>query len=144
MSALPKSLERLDLKASTISILNEILAQIEASDTSTSRLIFFTNFAMIEGSYFELNGESEQQEKTFFEALLTKTIEFRKNDITEIEKDYENLRVINDSAFITLTDVVITPYTLPESGHKISEMVLFTDHIVGLSFGELRVRQSDL
>lgn len=115
------------------------LEGLSIGEKTTVRIL--TNFGIIDGKAINFDEESEKEilnEKNNPSALYA--IANRGVDMTmadyEAKIGSDNLKVINQTGKLVLTDAVVTPYANPQGKFNISRMLIFTDQIVGVTFGE--------
>lgn len=138
--------DRIDLKSLTFQCFNtaiEVLKSNEFEGISVSpntSLVILTDFGIIQGSYIpNLESEDDSNESAgeiFVRTITGKVFEIRNKRLVELKSENPELKLINDSSSIVLSDVTITPYSNPSSKSHIGLLTLFTDQIVGFSFGE--------
>lgn len=132
---LPKLLQnRIDNKGLTAGIVYDLVDIFNKKQTSANTKVFFyTAFGIVTGNWV-ISDETED-ETVNLQAKLHKTIIKQKHDqIRKEEAENEHLRLINDSGTIPLVNATIRPYAGGE--HHLSDFLLFTDQIIGLSYGE--------
>ena len=125
---------RVDFKNLTIGHMNDILKSLNESQGARNGIIIFTNFGMVRGMLTEPMIESEESDSSVFQQVVKKAINFRDEDIADSEKEGNRPRPVSDQGFISLRNVKIHPYT-SSTASTIEEMIIFTDQIVGVSFG---------
>ncbi|WMT39744.1 hypothetical protein RE628_20460 [Paenibacillus sp. D2_2] len=130
-----KLLNRVDFRQVTIEQLNHVLNVVTEGDGKKINILFLTNFGLIQGEITDPFNEAEDYEPTFFQSVIKRTIEFRSEAIAEAEENNAATRAVNDGAYIPLKNVVIKHHGSAGT-LKIQEMILFTEHIVGISFSD--------
>ncbi|SET62162.1 hypothetical protein [Paenibacillus sp. NFR01] len=135
METAPIYLNRVDVRHVTITELNSILLSLNESNELNFKLIFITNSSFIQGDMVDPYVEVDDNELSFFHSVIEKTMDFRRDTLIEVEHENATMRPINDAAFIHLKNVTIKPLSGINT-HKLDEMILFTDQISGLTFGE--------
>ena len=115
------------------------LESLSIGEKTTVRIL--TNFGIVEGKVINFDEESEKEilnEKNNPSALYA----IANRGVGMTMADYEakigsdNLRVTNHTGRLVLTDAVVMPYANPQGKFNISRMLIFTDQIVGITFGE--------
>lgn len=137
-SELPKTLdERIDYKTLMSSILYNLIDQIKKDkpEANNTKMYFYTTIGMIEGTWLPLDEDSDDKYKTQ-ETLHKLIMEHRNKTISKEELENKTFKLVNDSGAIPLVNVKLTTYSGRE--HHLSYFLLFSDQIVGLSYGELK------
>jgi hypothetical protein len=133
--------ERADLKALTANAFANVIENIkngkieEISMDSNTEIFFFTHFGLVSGSLYIPPEENDEFDPVYF---LHKVI-FKTRDSllsSYIEKSVK--RLTNDSSFILLKDVTIKPYANPDAPYNLPYFLLYSDAILGISFGSQR------
>lgn len=148
-NVLPKLLEnRIDLKSITFSALDASLDVFksgkieEISIGKNTRVIILTSFGIVEGnpikkSITESDTDSPDLVNTFSTTLLDNVFKIRNSEIQKLETQNPEFKLINDSSAILLSDVSVTPYSNPNAKSNLRYLILFTEDIKALSFGEM-------
>lgn len=128
----PEALDNLvDLKALTISSFQAAIDGLKKSSEITlgedTKLILLTQAALIECEILN-NDEGEPI------YLINKTVLESRKNILSSEK-YVNKNFLNQSATLSLKNVTITPFSNPQAKINLPVLNLFTDQILGISFG---------
>jgi hypothetical protein len=130
--------ERADLKALTANAFANVIENIkngkieEISADPNTEIWFFTHFGLVSGSLYIPPEENDAFDPTYF---LHKVI-FKTRDSllsSYIEKSVK--RLTNNSSFVLLKDVTIKPYASPDASYKLAYFLLYSDAILGISFG---------
>lgn len=99
-----------------------------------------TNFGTIDGRaiYFDEASEGKMatdDSASFLYASVIKAVDMTMAD-QEAKIGSDNLRVINQTGRLVLADAVVTPYANPSFKFNYTRLLVFTDQIVGITFGE--------
>lgn len=149
MSNNPKSIaieDRVDLKSLTFDCIYSAINLVKSGKIegaiigANTKVFIFTNFGIVEGTPIPLSSSDNSQEENdddVLAALYQHLFKVRNDRIRKLESENKNLRLVNDTAALVLKDVILRPYSNLDVRMKIDNMVLFTDQIVGLSFGQL-------
>jgi hypothetical protein len=133
---------RVDLKAFTYECFNvaiDVLKSGELENVSLSpntKVLFLTQFGIVEGTPSKKDSPNNNVKEAFTNMLIFKTFEGRNQKIEDMKTKNPDLTIINDTGSIVLENVVITSYANPDSKFNLGTFVLFTDSIIGISFGE--------
>lgn len=128
---------RYDIKFNLISYIDRAVQVLGANEIegvtfpTNVKTVFITNFGLIEGTIVDIQ-EKVRDIKYPIRLIVQKALELRNKELSEIE----NARLVNETSFFLLSDVMITPFSFPDKKSSISEMVLFADQVVGVSAGE--------
>jgi hypothetical protein len=141
-TCVPTFLEkRIDVKAMTLlSFQSAIEAKTESGESALGNpkpdLFIITNFGIITGEIQNLDDvESQEDVGAQIDNVIFKN---RNNILAALEKDYgSDARVVNNSSIIVIKNATIIPFTLSQSRHNFNRLLLFTDQIVGISYGTL-------
>ena len=128
----PEALKNLvDLKAITINSFQVAIDGFKKSDKITlgkdTKLILLTQASLIE---CELLNENEKEPIY----LINKMALEARNKLLSTE-EYTNKNYLNQSATLRLKNVTITPFSNPQAKINLPVLNLFTDQILGVSFG---------
>lgn len=100
-----------------------------------------TNFGLVRGKVVLFDNESEKgiYENHDYDSLIymqaIKTLDESMANF-ETEVGSESVKLVNYTGRLVLADAVVTPYANPQSSFNFSRLLLFTDQIVGITFGE--------
>lgn len=143
---------RIDLRHQTLSLFNSAVETLKSNENDVitigadTGVLIMTNFGVVSGNIKELGTSEESTEETkpgqlVFKMLLEALLKTRNQYLSEDEESIgqENLRVINDSSFVVLENVVVTPFANPNVKTKFESLMLFTDQIVGITFGSVKI-----
>lgn len=102
---------------------------------SKTALRVITNFGLIEGKavFLDASGKQSAPVDTLYFALL-QGADILMSDL-EADITPENLRTINQTGRLLLKDVIITPFSSPQNKFSLERLLIFTDQIVGITFG---------
>jgi|GEM_PF-1378407 len=139
---------RVDLRYHTLTMLNSGIESLkskennEISISDDTRVFIMTNFGLIAADIKELgvsdnSSENVKPGQKLFQLMLEALLNSRNNYLSEQEEliGQGNLRVINDSSFVVLENVTVIPFANPNTKSNLDSLILFTDQIVGISFG---------
>jgi hypothetical protein len=147
-SKLPKAIEnRSDLKLLTLDALYSIIDNVKSgqivniSIPTNTNVFVITNFGVVEGSMVRFSNNYNQEfandtTNEYSKMLINQAFRFRNEKISNLETVNEAFKLINDSSAIILENAVVIPHASPNNKSNYKILVLFTDQIVGLSFGE--------
>lgn len=137
----------IDLKSLTFHCIDEMLnasldtiksGEIEgASINGDINTIIVTNFGIVKGDLVKEQTSTNDESLGFSEAVILKSIEIRNDEISKLENENAQLKLINDTRAIVLKNVTITPYANSNTPFKLENLILFSDQIVGISIGEI-------
>lgn len=138
---------RLDLKMITLTSVMDTIDILKSgkidgiSISPKTSIMIFTNFGMVEGENVCFS-DSEDSKPLSTSEIVKKLIEtcfiIRNNEIAKLEEENKDLKLINDSSAVILENVTITPYANPMNKLRMQHLILFTDQIAGISFGEFQ------
>ncbi|MBB6176421.1 hypothetical protein HNQ82_001235 [Anoxybacillus tengchongensis] len=137
MNEIPALLqERVDLKALTARVfVNSIegLKNGKIKDVSidpNTEILFFTHFGVVSGSLYNPPDDEFDPVYSLHEVILKARDSLLSSYIEDGVK-----RMVNDKSFVLLKDVTIKPYANNDNSYKLAYFVLYSDAILGLSFG---------
>lgn len=134
--------DSLDLKAFTFECFStaiEILKSGEIEGISigeNTSVLILTDIGLVEGTIMMKNPANTNPNERFAHFVMTNTINAFNEQLDKIKSENSALSIINNSDSIILKNVVITPYSNPGSKINLATLILFTDKILGISFGE--------
>lgn len=133
---MPKSLENLiDLKLLTLKTFQMCIDRLKNDESITlsqkTNLIIFTSSASIMGTVVL------DEDKDIRDVLNSILLSTRKSLLKQIE--HSNSEVINRSGVIVIKDATIRPFSNPAATFNVAVLNIFTDQILGFSFGELQL-----
>lgn len=144
MSDTPKLIEnRVDLKGFTVNALNAVVQALNANEFTDVTvkeevsLYFLTNLGLIEANIVTVPKKDDVKKLTednFISFLIDNMIDARNKVISDLEEKQDNLQLVNGSSFIYLKKAKITQANSP--GYTLDELILFTDQIIGITFGK--------
>lgn len=123
-------LNKIDIKAVKLNTVGTLLNNPEAGLTK-NKLILVTDSALIYGVFVDQNTITDKSQNT--ELLLHKVA-------LEAAKNYSQNAaegVMNNSVSIVLKDVTIMPFAAPNVKINLATLSVFSDKIVGYSYGYL-------
>lgn len=129
---------RVDLKASTIHSFSAAIEFLKTPHDNISlgpdtRLILMTNFGMVEGTLQStMQSDDEKTTGTVISDALIKT---RNTFLAEDEETLDTDTISNNFSLITISNAKVTPYSNPAAVSIYEVLNLFTDQIVGFTFG---------
>lgn len=137
---------RVDLKSLTFQCFNSVIDVLKTNESnilvgnSNVSLVILTHLGMIQGDFisnFDISDDSQDNnEIKLVKTLSGKVFEMRDKELLEFQSENSNFKLINDSGTIALSDVTITPYNSINNAIHLGFLSLFTDQIIGFSFGE--------
>ena len=135
---IPKLLEdRIDLRALTVNTFIQAIELLTSgkldsiSVDNNTKVVIYTTIGTITGQLFEeFKENSTEQHYSIIHEQIMKSRNFK---LEQFEKEDVN-RIINDSGYIALSNVTISPYGNPAE-HKMPYFLLFPEQIVGITFG---------
>lgn len=100
-----------------------------------------TNFGLVSGRVMLFDNESEKEiidTRDFGSLFYLETVKSVDKVMANLEDKIgpETIKVINQTGRLMLADVTITPFANPQNKYKLARLLLFTDQIVGITFGE--------
>jgi hypothetical protein len=98
-------------------------SNIKTIDSGT-KLIIFTQNVLIEGEINHFNKEEDEK------YLFAEGLKELGSSLAELP---ERMNAVNLTGPLHLIEVTISPLGNPEQKHKLKEMILFTDQILGLT-----------
>lgn len=139
----PKLMENsIDLKALTFTSFSEIVNFMKSSKDPVigpnTSIVLLTNFGIVQGTQMEFNATEDDSVNAVMNVIISNTFDLRNKHISKLENQNEQLKIINDCRSIVLKDVTITTYVNPDSKINLGQLILFSDQIVGMSFGEMK------
>ncbi|MEZ2659278.1 hypothetical protein [Aneurinibacillus aneurinilyticus] len=114
-----------------------------------NQIMILTNFGTVYGNIQSLTEEHDNNNATpwdasqeFMKIINEQALQLSEHLLSRDEKEIspENLRVINHSSPIYLENVTVIPYANPSSNLKFPSLLIFSDQIVGISFGSPQVK----
>ncbi|WP_240371720.1 hypothetical protein [Anoxybacteroides rupiense] len=134
--------ERVDLKTLTTSVFANTIEGLkngkfkEVSMDPNTEILFFTHFGVVSGSLYNPPEENDEFDPTYFfhEAILKTRDSLLSSYIEDGAK-----RLVNDESFLLLKDVTVKPYANHSNSYKLAYFVLYSDAILGVSFGRQQV-----
>ncbi|MEW5321302.1 hypothetical protein V2J23_03935 [Geobacillus thermoleovorans] len=134
--------ERVDLKALTASVfVNSIegLKNGKIKDVSidpNTEILFFTHFGVVSGSLYNPPEENDEFDPVY--SLHEVILKARDSLLSSYIEDGVK-RMVNDKSFLLLKDVTIKSYANNDNSYKLAYFVLYSDAILGLSFGSRKM-----
>ncbi|WP_034440340.1 hypothetical protein [Clostridium ihumii] len=134
--------DRIDLKCLTFDCFCKSIDFLKSGELKNisvgenTTIVILTNFGIMEGIPLKLSNTKDTPSEILINELIPKIFEIRNDEIIRLKEKNENLSLINDTSSILLKDVTIRPYSNPECISHIKYLTLFSDQIVGISFGE--------
>ncbi|AYB39708.1 hypothetical protein [Brevibacillus laterosporus] len=143
---------RIDLKIQTLTLFNSAIETMKSEGIagislgSDTNVLIITNFGIVSGDIKQIrvqenSDESEKPGQIVFKMLIETLVKSR-NTFLSKEEDligHENVRAINDSSFVILENVTVTPFSNPNMKTHLESMILFSDQISGISYGASKV-----
>jgi hypothetical protein len=133
--------ERADLKALTANVFAKTIENIkngmieEISMDPDTEILFFTHFGLVSGSQYIPPEENDEFDPAYF---LYKTVLETRDSLLSSYIENGVKRLVNDSGFILLKDVTIRPYANPGTSYNLAYFLLYSDAVLGISFGSQR------
>ena len=131
--------KRIDVKAATLTTFYDALKATnpengEAFLDPKTTILIITNFGLVNGEIENLQDTQDQED------IVTKVDQaiFKGRDhiLAAVEKRVGcDASIVNNSSIIALKNATITPFAAPQARHTFSRFFLFTDQIVGISYG---------
>lgn len=120
-------------------IKNGEIEGVTFGEKNTVRIL--TNFGLIEGKVINFDEEGMEQitaEKDFASIFYSAAIKGADMSMAKYEDEIgsDKLKVVNQTGRLVLADAVVSPYANPQNKFSISRLLVFTDQIVGITFGE--------
>ncbi|WP_432199270.1 hypothetical protein [Anoxybacillus gonensis] len=131
--------ERIDLKALTAKTFANVIENIrngkieEISMDPNTGIWFFTHFGIVSGSLYIPSEENDAFDPTYF---LHKLIFKTRDSLLSSYIEKGVARLTNDSSFVLLKDVTVKTYASPGTPYKLGYFLLYSDAILGISFGD--------
>jgi hypothetical protein len=134
--------ERVDLKALTTSVFANAIEGLkngeikEVSMDPNTEILFFTHFGVVSGSLYNPPEENDEFDPTYYlhEAIFKSRDSLLSSYIEDGAK-----RLVNGESFLLLKDVIIKPYVNHNNSYKLAYFLLYSDAILGVSFGHQQV-----
>ncbi|WP_062678864.1 hypothetical protein [Parageobacillus toebii] len=133
--------ERADLKSLTANVFANSIENLrngkieKISMDSDTEILFFTHFGLVSGSQYNPPEENDEFDPIYL--LHESMLKMRDSLLSSYIEDGVK-RLVNDSGFILLKDVTIKPYANPDASYKLAYFLLYSDAILGISFGSQR------
>lgn len=129
--------EKNDFKGvTTLSLLSTIQTMNEENPTNTpNKVLIITSFGIIQAEEIVEPGEFEDETITddnFGKFIMQTTLNSRNN----LLKEYDNGALLDQQTSFILKDVTLRPFNSTNKT-KLPIMLLFSEDIVGLTFGEM-------
>lgn len=137
----PKLLnDRIDLRALTVNVYSSAIDLLKSGEIESvslgkdTQLIIYTTFGTIQGQLMQ--DKYEDEPKLNSTALLHDIFMKQRDKQLEQYEEEGASRLVNDSGYIPLVNVQLTPFSNPNDVHRLAYFLLYPDQIVGLTFGE--------
>jgi len=137
---------RADLKMLTFKGLYRAIDALKSGEIegisigTNTNVSILTSYGIVTGTLISpMEQEDIQRNKVeiVVESIYKAVFNGRNDIISKLESDNPDLHLISDSSALLLKDAVINPYADFNNSIRLAYMLLFTDDIKGLSFGEL-------
>lgn len=126
---------RMDLKACTIGSLTQSIEMLIHSDKvkldSNTTVTLITNFGNVEGTFDYSTVDDDNASVS--SSIINAAVKVRNTFISQNET--ADTIWVNNCGMITLLDATITPFATPNIKQHYANLSLFTDQIVGFTFG---------
>lgn len=128
--------ERIDVKAETILSFAHAIGRLKAGAVAgislapDTNILMMTSFGFVEGEIETFEGEPKTASAAMSKALFG----IRNDDFVNMQEHGRNT-VTNNSSIITVRDAKITYYASPQNPSRIAELFLFSDQIIGFTYG---------
>lgn len=124
---------RIDVKLETIIAANSVLNELttEKIIAENAKLMIVTDFGVVEGILkqdFDDNDVAQQ--------ISMASAKIRNNNLFKLEKEVARTIITNNNYFVTIIDAKVIPFSNPSKILTFAVLNLFTDKIVGFTFGE--------
>jgi len=136
--------QRIDVKTITLysfastlqSIKDGLIKEISIDSSTTVSLL--TNFGVITGDIEDISGDPDHAEDiTKLNKIILKA---RNHALVENEKALgEDVQVVNNSGIIVIANARVTIFSNPNAFFNFQKLFLFTDQIVGFTYGQLSI-----
>lgn len=142
---------RVDLKFSTLKTISSLIETLNSNEIEgltvkdDLELCILTSFGMIIGDISDKNNDNPNTSSSekFTDLVLNEVFDVRNSILASLEKDKEDLTIINNYASILLKNVKIIPYNNPGNCLNFADFILFTDEIKGITFGSASFQPQD-
>lgn len=137
---------RIDIKSATVQAFDLVMKELSSrpSDSVVSgkgKSIIVTNFGLVKGTIQGIksndSNENDQSDvaRIFLRSLIKGTFDFRNGLFSDdIERIGEHaVKLTNNTGAIILEQVEITPFANLENKIHMSDFILFSDQIVGIT-----------
>lgn len=145
--ALPKSvLDLIDFKSYHISRYADMVERLKSGEKvqfgPNTKVVILTHSAQVTGTLIdtltEETNESETESQIFIRTFLRTLTESLVKELSgnESGKPVEKAAFSNVFKVINLKDAQVTPFADPQTVFSYSHLTLYTDQVVGITFGE--------
>ena len=128
---------RIDVKVETIIAANTVLNELtkEAIINKNAKLMIVTNFGVVEGTL-----KQEVDANDLAQQICLSFAKVRNNNLAKAEKEVASSTITNNSYFVTILDAKVIPFSNPSKIVTFAVLNLFSDKIVGFTFGEYQTK----
>jgi hypothetical protein len=124
---------RIDVKVETIIAANTLLNELtkEKIIDENAKIMIVTNFGIVEGTL-----KQEVDANDVAQQISLGSAKIRNNHLSKLEKEVASPIITNNNYFVTILNAKVIPFSNPSKIVTFTVLNLFSDKIVGFTFGE--------
>lgn len=125
--------KRIDVKVETIIAANTVLNELtkEKMIHENAKIMIVTNFGVVEGTL-----KHEVDTNDMAQRISMDSAKIRNNHLSKLEKEVASPIITNNNYFVTILDAKVIPFSNSRNKLTFAALNLFSDKIVGFTFGE--------